>query len=292
MRLLFVIPHYFQHASQGSAATGLKRRHGSIVATIETRTRAITRTLMSLHQAFGSSQAMIHVADRKMVPANLAVRNEVHIVVVTTGNSHLVNELANSSALFHHAPLDCEPTHLGFHCQDILRDRWGNYDYYSYLEDDLAIDDAWFFEKLRWFNSCVGNESVLLPNRFERGEDLMFKKCYIDGDLARRVTKPFQDVSIAATLKSTVMGKAIRFVRPLNPHSGCYFLNAAQMQTWINQPHFASRECGFIGPLESAATLGIMKTFRIYKPCADDACFLEIEHYDNRFLRLVRMKNP
>ncbi len=288
MRLLFVIPHFFNRDQSGWENDNLKRRHGSVIAPIESRQAAVLRTLMSLHQSFGASQAMIQLVDRKTVPANVSSRHEVHIVVVTTGNSHLLDEAMISSSLYYHVALDCSPTELGFQCQEILRDRWGNYDYYSFLEDDLAIDDAWFFEKLRWFNSHIGNDNVLLPNRFERGEDLKFKKCYIDGDLAGRVTKPFQDVSIAPSLKSTVMGKEVRFIRPLNPHSGCYFLNAKQMQAWIDQPYFASRDSAFIGPLESAATLGIMKTFRIYKPCVDNACFLEVEHFDNRFLRLVR----
>ena len=290
MRLLFVIPHFFDHDEQTSDSPRLNRRHGSAVATSESRQRAFTRACMSLHQSFGNSQGMIRLSDRQTVPANTSTRHDVHIVVVTSGNSHLLNRCAFSSTLYHHAPQECDPAQLGFQCQDILRDRWGNYDYYGYLEDDLAIDDPWFFEKLRWFNSHVGNENVLLPNRFERGEDMMFKKCYIDGDLAPHVTNDYQDVSIAPSLKSTVMGKEISFSRARNPHSGCYFLNATQMQSWIDQPYFGSRDSRFIGPLESAATLGIMKAFKIYKPAVENACFLEIEHYDNRFLRQVRRK--
>lgn len=291
MRLLFVIPHYFCRDKLGSPGSSLKRLHGSVVVSRESRQRALRRTLMSLHQSFGASQGMIRIADRRTIPANASTCHEVHIIVVTSGRSHLLGDLGVLSSLHHHASLECDPTLLGFQCQDILRDRWGNYDYYGYLEDDLAIDDPWFFEKLRWFSSHVGNESVLLPNRFERGEDLVFNKCYIDGDLASRVTEPYQDLSVATSMKSTVMGRDVRFARALNPHSGCYFLNAKQMQTWIDQPYFASRDAGFIGPLESAATLGLMKTFAIYKPAVENACFLEIEHFGNRFLKLVRRRS-
>ena len=37
----------------------------------------------------------------------------------------------------------------------------------------------------------------------------------------------------------------------------------------------------FISPLESAATLGIMKNFNVYKPDYSCASFLEMEHAPN-----------
>ena len=83
------------------------------------------------------------------------------------------------------------------------------------------------------------------------------------------------------------MEKVIAFHRTFNPHSGCYFLNAEQMEKWASTPYFLDRDTSFIGPLESAATLGTMKTFRIYKPAADDSNFLEIQHFGTTFLSLI-----
>ncbi|NEP47205.1 MAG: calcium-binding protein, partial [Okeania sp. SIO2H7] len=77
------------------------------------------------------------------------------------------------------------------------------------------------------------------------------------------------------------------FQRTLNPHAGCYFLNAEQMKQWASKPYFLDRDTNFIGPLESAATLGIMKTFRIYKTAGPDASFLEIQHFGTTFLSLI-----
>lgn len=235
---------------------------------------------------------MIRHADRRTVPANEAIRSEVHLVIVTAGRDHLLDDIDLPANLFHQFPVEGDPTHLGFHCQNILRDRWGNYDYYSYLEDDLSIADPWFFEKLRWFNSHVGDEKLLMPNRFERAEGLAYDKCYLDGDLSPHVAKPFQDITKEPELKSTVLGRPVRFLRPLNPHSGSFFLNAPQLQTWMKQSYFGSRSTSFVGPLESAATLGVMKTFQIYKPAPENASFLEIEHDDCRFIRLIRKANP
>ena len=288
MRLLFVIPHYFNAKGTGEAAPNLPRKHASVTGAAESRLGALHKTVYSLHQTFGTSQAMIRHADRTTVPANADMRHEVHVVVVTCGQSHLMNRASFDAADCHQFPVDDDPTRLGFHCHNVLRDRWGNYDYYSYLEDDLSLSDGWFFEKLRWFNGHVGNGKLLLPNRYERADKLAYKKCYLDGDLAGRVTEPFQAVNEKPELKSTVMGRSVRLVRPRNPHSGCFFLNSDQMQTWIERPYFGDRDASFIGPLESAATLGVMKTFAIYKPAPENACFLEIEHDDSRYIKLVR----
>ncbi|WP_207436498.1 hypothetical protein, partial [Sabulibacter ruber] len=50
------------------------------------------------------------------------------------------------------------------------------------------------------------------------------------------------------------------------------------------QPFFLDRDASFVGPLESAATLGIMRSFKIYKPHESCANFLEIHHACNRYL--------
>ena len=47
---------------------------------------------------------------------------------------------------------------------------------------------------------------------------------------------------------------------------------------------FLDGDCSFAGPLESAASLGVMKNFRIYKPAYANAGFLEIRHLHNRYL--------
>ena len=78
--------------------------------------------------------------------------------------------------------------------------------------------------------------------------------------------------------------------RTSNPHSGCFFLNAAQMIAWANRGDFLDRATGFIGPLESAATLGIMRAFRVYKAAEDNAAFFEIEHFGTGFIRHLRRR--
>lgn len=192
------------------------------------------------------------------------------------------------TALYQHYPTRVDPLLLGFECHSVLRDRWGNYDYYGFLEDDLVLQDPWFFEKLRWFNSCLGPDKLLQPNRFERGRDPRNLKVYVDGDLKPELTAHLGPKEAEPVLRSSVMGVSAQFQRPLNPHSGCFFLNHEQLQRWIHQPYFLDRDTSFVGPLESAATLGVARCFAIYKPANANAGFLEIEHHGEGFLSKIR----
>lgn len=276
MRILFTIPHFFgggngKHRSQGSHA--------------DSRKESLTQCILSLHQHFGSGQLILNISNKSGEPANLDSSSEAHVVLFTTGGKHLLEKLPVADELFQHVPVDVDPMMLGFQCQRMLRDRWGNYDYYCFLEDDLILHDPWLFAKLSWFNGHVGNDKLLIPNRFERGPGPKRFKGYVDGPLLPRVTRKWQNLEEKTELRSTVMGRSILFRRPLNPHSGCYFLNAEQMAHWSRQEYFLDQDTSFIGPLESAATLGIMRAFNIYKPAAANANFLEIEHSGDQFLR-------
>jgi hypothetical protein len=116
-------------------------------------------------------------------------------------------------------------------------------------------------------------------------------KAYIDGDLDIKVTVPFQNIEEGPTASGRLLGTTVGFVRAKNPHAGCFFLNARQMETWAQQPYFLDRDTRFIGPLESAATLEVMRTFRVYKPSPESASFLEIEHFGTSYLSQLRRRS-
>jgi hypothetical protein len=278
MRILFTIAHFFN--PQGSG------KHGSQRKDPRPRASALSANITALHQLFGKSQGVIDIAQRLAMPANQSVSDEIKVVVCTTGDCHILSQVPLPSHLYTHYPTSAEPMLLGFECQAVLRDALGQYDYYCFLEDDLILHDPWFFVKLGWFNRQVGAFSLLQPNRYETSSGKVHK-VYIDGDLRPRVTAPFQNVQDKPELMGKIMEMPVCFRRALNPHSGCYFLNADQMEHWANQPHFLDRDTSFIGPLESAATLGVMKTFKIYKPAPAQASFLEIQHFGTGFLGLI-----
>ncbi|MUG96951.1 calcium-binding protein [Scytonema sp. UIC 10036] len=282
MRILFTIAHFFNPKSQG--------KHASQRKDPQPRLQALSQNLTALHQLFGKSQSIINIGQRLAFRANQPQACDLDIIICTTQNAHLLDRLELPSHFYKHHATKVEPMLLGFECQALLHDCLGQYDYYCFLEDDLIIYDPWFFIKLNWFTQQASEQSLLQPNRYEVSTHALTCKAYIDGDLAPQVTAPFQNVKEQPELKGTIMGMAIAFHRALNPHSGCYFLNANQMAYWVSQPYFLDRDTSFVGPLESAATLGIMKTFRIYKTQPEQASFFEICHFGTAFLDLIGEK--
>lgn len=280
MRILVTVPHYYK--PQPGALYGSQGR-----SDVATRLAAIEHAIAALHQTFGPAQAMLKLFGRQGLTANDALAAVLDVVICTAGEAHLVHELGLSPQLYRHHRTEARPMFLGFECHALLREALGQYDFYCFLEDDLILRDPMFFLKLQWFTQHAGEACLLQPNRFELSPRARFSKVYIDGAIARRTTSAFQDIHAGAALTLSVMGSEIRFERPLNPHAGCFFLNHAQMEHWSRQPFFLSRDARFVGPLESAASLGIMQAFRVYKPARQNAGFLEIQHSGSAFLDLL-----
>lgn len=275
MRILFAIPHYFAQTAGGS--------YGSERNLPAARALVVRQCLASLAQTFSDAQALIDGRQQRFHPANPRFSAAITIALCTTGDSHLVAELAGCG--FDHIRTEAEPRYLGFECHKVLRRGLGQYDYFAYLEDDLRLADGLFFSKLAWFNAQFGDGAVLQPNRFELADDPAPYKLYIDGNLHDRSISPgFQRIDQQRRIAAPAFGQQIAFKRVDNPHSGCFFLAAAQLARWAAEPDFAVPSAAFGGPLESAATLGVMRHFRVYKPARDNAAFLEIEHLDPRYL--------
>ncbi len=281
MRILFAIPHYFNPEAG-------RFTHGSLAPNPQPRIQALTECLAAIQQLFGRPQCLIDIARRTTVPTNEQFSGVADVVVCTTGDKHLLAQLPIGRSYYQHHTTAAEPRLLGFECHAVLRDRLAaGYDYFCYLEDDLILRDPMFFAKLRWFAAAFGEESLLMPNRYEVARDRTVHKAYVDGPIRSQATAMFQDVLQVPELAAEAFGVRIGFRRSTNPHAGSFFLNANQMATWAAKPYFLDRDIGFIGPLESAATLGAMRTFRIYKPVPETAAFLEIEHWGSGFLALI-----
>jgi hypothetical protein len=287
MRILVAIPHFFD-------ASGEVRRapeHGALAGQPGPRIEALSACVSALHQLFGGPQVIIDIARREAKDANAQLATaKLDVIVCTTRGQHLLSRLPLDRDALRHHPTDVEPPLLGFECHAALYERLGDYDYYCYLEDDLIIRDPWFFAKQGWFQRQVGPAAVLLPNRYEVARGGVAWKAYLDGDLPAEVTARFQNIAEAPELKGSCLGLEVTFRRPSNPHSGCFFLTDEQMRAWGRSRDFLDRDTRFIGPLESAATLGLMRAFRIYKPAPEVACFLEIEHAGTAFIGNLRYR--
>jgi len=279
MKILITIPHYYNESGDG---------HGSGGRSPVPRIDALSKCLFNIHSLFGNSQCMIDIRNKSVAPVNGIYTNDIDIVICTANGKHLLSHLDVPKEFYSHCESSLEiPKNLGFECQKVLKENLGKYDYYCFMEDDLIIQDPLFFEKLNWFNKGTESINLLQPNRYEVSTRGKVLKTYVDGDINPKATQKYQNISEFPNLQTNFLGQNITFQRPLNPHSGCYFLSQQQMEYWTNQPYFLDNDVSFISPLESSASLGIMKAFRVYKPAAQNANFLEIQHYGDMFLRLI-----
>lgn len=274
MRILFTIPHYFRPSRRGF--------HGS-EGEASNRVESLAQCLSALRQHFGAkTQGVLDGPRRCVLPANEPLWNELDVVVCTTGEDHLLADLP--AGLCRHHATTATPRLLGYACHEVLRDGLGRYDFFCFLEDDSLLVDPLFFQKLTWFNRIAGDEALLQPNRYELTLQPRLHKVYVDGNIVdTTLSARFQDITQDPEITASLMGTEVVFRRASNPHAGCFFLNAAQMARWAAAPYFLDRSDAFWGPLESAATLGIMRAFKIYKPALENAGFLEIQHLDPRY---------
>jgi hypothetical protein len=284
VRILIAIPHYYRPSAVAGAGSG------STGPDPEPRVEALTACLNSLRQLPHEIAVHIHVLSNDHILDRLPIK--------PWWITHIVNPIV-------------QPGWLGFACQYELAAQLGyEFDYYCYMEDDLSILDPHFFNKLAGFNRDISpsGDAVLLPWRYETcliddGPIDIVQTHYIDADIPLETTRGFQDISIEPELKGLSDGLEIHFRRMPNPHAGCFFLTRSQMQRWAGTPEFKSDmrrltqgqspACDFIGPLESAASLGVMRTFRVYKVEPKYPNFFEIKHYGTKYLdEFVRNQKP
>jgi hypothetical protein len=281
MRILITIPHFFAGIQQD--AVNRSHRAGAR----QERLRALITTLATLHQTFGSRVYGLDHLNRKAWQAAPPERTEIDVVIVTTGDTHLLDAIPALQSLYRHHQTAVDPLMLGFECHKQLREARGRYDYYGYVEDDIVLSDPLFFRKRRLFDRHFAPTALLQPNRCELKPDGPVQKLYVDYHIRPDLTAPYQDVRLEPRLELPFLDETIVFERTCYPSSGCFFLNAEQLEQWIAGPHFLDGDVSYMSPLDSAVTLSIMKTFRIYKPVLDQAWFLEVVHVSPRWIGAV-----
>lgn len=281
-RLLFVIPHY---------AAPDARRHGSAVESTGERAAKLSAVIARLHAAFPANVTVLGF-DQRLVAESVLGRpgHELDIAVVTNGTDHVLDQLTVDPGLYRHVPTGEDPQMLGFAARSLLGESESSYDWFGYIEDDILIEDPALLAKLAWFDQLSGPHSVLLPHRYEATDRDDRGTAYIDGDFVTHHTDQWQvpvDDARPQTIHTTFAGHRLRFQRASNPHAGCFVLNAAQLRQWQATPYLDERDVSFSSPLESAATLGLLKVFAVYKPALDDVPFYEVRHLGERYLAEV-----
>jgi len=285
MRLLLAVAHYFRPGDG---------RHGSVGRDPEPRHQALRQLVLQLQRLFAEPAASLNHMARRLDPVADG-GGSLELCICVTGENHLLADLADLSPWFE--AVACEPSDprlLGFACHQVLAQRHAAaieagqpYDYVGYLEDDILITDADFFLKLRRFNQAFGDHYLLMPNRIETAEAPdQLARFYIDGDYNPPSTEAYR-LSGTQQLSVEHLGQQIRFEQPFNLHSGCFFLNPAQASLYFSSEASRTIDVSFHGPLESAATLGMLKTFQLMKPALVNGRFLTVEHAGRNFMGLV-----
>ncbi|MFN6253460.1 MAG: hypothetical protein ACK4Y5_15495 [Acetobacteraceae bacterium] len=276
MRILLAIAHFFR-AEEGSnhSSTDAHRR--------DQRAAAIRSVIDSWRGHYGPTYS-INVWQKRFEPM-IGVADQLDIIVMVNGDNHLLDPdyCRSRGVRLYDAMLD-NPRMLGFTAHKLFADARNVYDVFAFSEDDLRPTGGDLIPRILAFQDDHGWRRVLFPNRFEwnpRGPTL---KTYIDGMLRPGLLAPFEvALPDERFLKSNQGARTLTFQRATNPHCGFFALTTEQLIHWMAQPQFGDQDCSFISPLESAATLGILKTFPIYKPFGRDMGWLEIEHLDTRF---------
>lgn len=285
MRVLVTIPHYQKQSDSPL--------YGSLKEPRERRVAALRATLTCLHEAFGQRHYAPSLKSADVCSANQTTAiSELKVILCVMGDEHVLPDLNLPDGFFHRCACEGDPRLLGFACHEVLRRQASAFDYFVYLEDDIWIHDPWLFRKLQWFGGQADDDCLLQPNRYELSSVGTGEKVYIDGELPReKIGAAYWEDRLPSSITLPYLGSSVTFERARNPHAGCFFLGQSQMQRWRRSSNFLDGDTSFYSPLESAATLSLMKTFAIYKPAVQVANFLEVQHAGDAWMKKIARRN-
>jgi len=277
MRALVVLVHYFKPETNP--------RHSSVdESRRENRMRALETVIEGYRGLFGPV-SKLRFSDSTLEVSSPPVTVDIRVLTVP-GCSLLSPDFQQRNGVWQ---TFCEPDNprmLGFFAYRLFAKLAKDYDWFIFSEDDLLVRDPMMFEKLSWFNGQFGDGRVLSPNRLEWNPRAYSLKTYVDGDISARTFDHLtRDLPDEDCLRARPLQTEWAFQRARNPHAGFFAITRAQLDHWMAQPHWLDHDISFVSPLESAATLGLTKTFAVYKP-QTPAGFFEVEHLDDRFTKM------
>lgn len=285
MRVRVGVPHFFRERSDG-AGYGSSRPNSRLPRSI-----ALSRCLHSLLALARHDQdLMIDIGDRCLRRPTTATSAlpplQVEVHVFTDGQHQLaeVLEAFRGRIELHQVELE-DPRHLALVCRDHLIAAEPTVDLTIYCEDDLVVHDPLFFDKQLWFLRGCQDRAVLMPHRYEPIPGGAGRRLLVDGPLRRETIERFYTPEAAVGRGRFQGGDEVVFDRASNPHSGLFCINAEQVRRLRDQTLPRS---GFVGPLETAATLTVMQAFTVLKPCLAQRDFLLVEHGHPSFLGYLK----
>jgi hypothetical protein len=280
MRLLVILCHYYGPKSDGQSAAIYSSQIDPLA-----RIAAVNAAIVALHRHFGPRRYGADPLAR--LPEDRTPARVLDIIILQVPGRGLLEAIGIDPTCYTVEYFDGPPLMLCFEAQRLLRERLGGYDRYGVIEDDMIIYDPLFFEKQAWFEQAFGPGALLHPIRYEMAQSGVPAMVTGDPILSERDLAPFRRANQRERLSGNWNGREQTFRRPRNPHTSCYFVSDAQLRRWIETPWFYDRDTSWVGPLESAMTLSIGRSFDLYNPAAPDPFFLAIEHYGTRYARRV-----
>lgn len=286
-RALVAIPHFFDRSGVADS------RHDSAdPASAARRAHALSTVIWRLHELFGQPALVAEHSPGKTREVSLSGRMEVDIQVITNGDNHLVDQLTCPPSLYKHVPVQGDPRWLGLSAHKAMAQALGRYDWYCYLEDDTAVEDAMFFAKLRHaydlFDAQVGVDAILQPARRESAWDApdaalpLPQKLYPDYECAGTPTFEGPNVHI------DMLGRRWTLEPARHPHAGCFFLDQRRAEIFARSKYCGEQVETWVTPPDTTATWSILNTFRLYKATLDSFDFLEVRHLRPSMIRQLR----
>lgn len=280
-----VLPHFYREMKQssyGSSRAG-QRQARSIalsrcISSLISQMRHIEACVLNI----GAKVIDIHRSPKLETEQLSSIEIEVH--VFTDGINMLTEILEYYSKYITVHSLNVKnPRTLPLHARNWLVNAMPEVDLSFYLEDDLVVNDPLFFDKQYWFLNRSNDNAVLMPHRYELNKDGS-SRLLVDGPLSKNFIHNFCSPIPSAAAGRFNNGEEIVFDKTDNPHSGCFVINSDQVK---RLRHVKLPNEGFVGPLETAATLTVLQHFQIFKPSISQHRFLQIEHGHPSFVEYL-----
>jgi hypothetical protein len=279
LRVRVAIPHYFRERSGGTGYGSGKQG-----ARFE-RCLALGRCLAALLALERSTEDLVlNIGQRVLECAGplqfggehrlASISLDLHLL---TSEGHQLEEAIRpytDRLTLHSVSLE-DPRQLPLAARDFLIQADPVMDLALYLEDDLVIGDPLFFDKQAWFLAGCEHKAVLMPHRYERIPGQAGQRLLVDGPLRSEFIGRFTTPQAAVGSGRFWDGQKIVFDRTANPHSGLFCLSNTQVMQLRGQ---SLPNQGFIGPLETAATLTALRFFAVLKPALAQRQFHWVEH--------------
>lgn len=232
----------------------------------------------------GERDLRLHIGGQRIeamaaqLPPGALIQRELQLeITVCTDGRHQLDEVlaAFGDAIAVRSFELPDPRLLPLRSRDLLIREGEAADLSLYLEDNLVINDPLFLDKQAWFLASTGGAMVLMPHRHERDNHSGIGVMLIDGPLRNDFIRRFHTPADNRASGSFDGRETIHFDVPANPHAGCFCLNRIQVE---RLRALALAEEGFVGPLETAATLTVLEHLTVVKPALPQWRFLCLEH--------------